>query len=374
METIFDDEDDFFVSNAPETKSLPEFVAEIPLYAPTEIFERLENLGYRGQIEPRRAMSLMAYRHIKRLKNIHLANIPPHELPPKQNMLLLGATGSGKTFLVELLFQEIFRLPTVIVDSTTFSETGYVGDSVGNILTRLLIKAEGRADIASCGVICLDEFDKLASASSNARFAGQGTTKDVSGYGVQRELLAMIQGANVNVAMDYGFSEYGARTELSTHNVPFIACGAFSGFDELAKENRSDIGFRQKAREIAETLTEQQVTLFQKYGFLPELIGRFARIVAFPPLEREFLLEILTKNIVPQFKREFAGENLSLEISDEALKHIVERGLKRKTGARSLHTELMTAIEKAAFETFGAETNAVVRVEVENEKLVSRIN
>ena len=352
---------------------IKKFVAGLPLLSPQKVFIELEKLGYKGQDEPRRALSLMAYRHIRRLKRLHLESEPRTDLPPKQNVLMLGPTGCGKTYLVELLFQNVFKLPTVIVDITSFTESGYVGDSVNTILTRLILNADSDADLASCGVICLDEFDKLASASSNARFAGAGTTKDVSGYGVQRELLAMLQGTKVIVPMDYGFSEFGYRAELSTADIPFVACGAFSGFNEMLKLNQSNIGFQQKGKDFAETLSEQEAASFQKYGFLPELIGRFSRIVSFAPLSAEVLHQILHDNILPQFKNEFRGENLHLNVTDEAINFIVKRSEKRGTGARGLNTELITAVEKAAFETFAEKSGAEVLITLEDGKLVSEV-
>src|SRR5215213_2436956 len=203
--------------------ALRAFVNQLPLLPPFEIAEELEKLGYKGQEAQRRAVSLLAYRHVRRLKRLYVDGEDPRTLPPKQNLLMAGPTGCGKTFLVELLFQNIFKLPTVIVDITSFTESGYIGDDVRTILTRLMLNANGNQHLAECGVVCLDEFDKIASSGTSARFAGQGTTKDVSGYGVQRELLGMIHGADVVVGMDYGFSEYGHRVQVSTHNIPFIA-------------------------------------------------------------------------------------------------------------------------------------------------------
>ena len=351
-----------------------EFIDQVPLLSPVDISNELEKLGYKGQIDQRRALSLMAYRHVRRLKRIYLDGESPNDLPPKQNVLMLGPTGCGKTFMVELLFQNILKLPTVIVDITSFTESGYIGDDVRTILTRLTINANGDQHLAECGVVCLDEFDKIASSSSTARFAGQGTTKDVSGYGVQRELLGMIHGTDVIVAMDYGFSEYGHRVQVSTRNIPFIACGAFSGMDELLRENRSNIGFRNAPGDDLSQLTLDEVSSFQKFGFLPELIGRFSRIISFPKLSTDTLKQILTENVLPQFSNEFKGEGLELIVTEAALDHLVGRSEKRDTGARGLQTELVAAVERAAFETFMQKKNARVVIDVKDGQITSDVS
>ncbi|MCU0240166.1 MAG: AAA family ATPase [Pyrinomonadaceae bacterium] len=332
-----------------EKAEIREFVEKIPLLSPAEIVEQLEKYGYKGQIKQKQALALMAYRHIRRLKRLHLEEVERETLPPKQNVLLVGPTGCGKTYLVELLFQKILQLPTVIVDITSFTEAGYVGDDIRTIITRLISKAEGKIYLAECGIVCLDEFDKLAASTSNARFSGAGTTKDVSGYGVQRELLTMLHGAEISVPLDYGFSEFGSRSNFSTRDVPFIACGAFSGLSELLKE-QTKIGFQNEKNPLKD-LSMEDVEKFQKYGFMPELIGRFSRIVEFPPLPADALRQILIENILPQYENEFIGEKLTLKVTENALDFIVKRSEKRKTGARSLQIELITAIEQAAFET-----------------------
>jgi ATP-dependent Clp protease ATP-binding subunit ClpX len=358
----------------PFEENLRAFVEGLPILAPQQIAAELETLGYKGQDEQRAALSLMAYRHVRRLKRLYVDGENYRELPPKQNVLMVGPTGCGKTFLVELLFRHLFKLPTVIVDITSFTESGYVGDDVRTILTRLITAAGDDPVLAACGVICLDEFDKLASSGSNARFAGQGTTKDVSGYGVQRELLAMLEGTDVMVPMDYGFSAYGQRVELSTRNIPFIACGAFSGLDELLQQNRTNIGFRTGVgADSGSALTIEEVGSFQKFGFLPELIGRFSRIVSFPALPGETLRRILVENVLPQFQNEFRGEGLKLAVTEEALQHIIARSQKRGTGARGLHTELVAAVERAAFETFMRTTNAEVSIALSDGRLTSEV-
>jgi len=355
-------------------EGMREYVEALPVMSPAAISDELERLGYKGQDEQRRAVSLMAYRHVRRLRRLHVDGEHYRALPPKQNVLMVGPTGCGKTFMVELLFRHVLKLPTVVVDVTSFTESGYVGDDVRTILTRLISAAGDNSDLAECGVVCIDEFDKLASSSSNARFAGQGTTKDVSGYGVQRELLAMLEGTTVPVPMDYGFSAYGQRVELSTRNIPFIACGAFSGLDEMLKARRGSIGFRgHEDGEDPTTLTLDEVESFQKYGFLPELIGRFSRIVVFQPLPAETLRRILSENVLPQFEGEFRAEGLRLTVTEDALAHIVARSQRRGTGARGLNTELVAAVERAAFETFARTANAEVIITVADGRLESEV-
>src|ERR1044072_137451 len=144
--------------------ALRAFVNQLPIIPPFEIVRELEGLGYRGQDDQRRAVALMAYRHIRRLKQIYINDEDPRGLPPKQNLLMIGPTGCGKTFLIELLFQHIFKLPTVIVDITSFTESGYIGDDVRTILTRLIESAGTEPYLAAIGVVCLDEFDKIAAS------------------------------------------------------------------------------------------------------------------------------------------------------------------------------------------------------------------
>src|SRR5262247_1294398 len=286
------------------------FVRELPVIPPKKIFQRLEEAGYRGQDEARRAVSLMAYRHVKRIKRIYLDGAKREHVLPKSNFLLIGPTGCGKTHLVELLFQNILRLPTVIVDITTYSETGYVGQDPNTIITRLLHAADDNPLLASIGIICLDEFDKIASGQNNAIFAGAGTTKDVTGMGVQRELLKMLESGEVVVPMELTHSSYGDHIVMSTADIAFVAAGAFSGFQQVCRRRGSSdrIGFgRKKAQAaadpdaIAVDFTAEQVenvANFQAYGFLPELVARFTRVVPFRALDAATLKDILRTDVV----------------------------------------------------------------------------
>jgi len=343
---------------------LAEHLAGLTLHSPREMDRKLEQLGYRGQPEARRAVCLMAYRHLRRLCHIHVDGVPPDELPPKSNLLMMGPTGCGKTYLVELLFREVLGLPTVIVDATTLSETGYVGQDCASVLARLLHAARGHRNLAQVGVVCLDEFDKLAGGQSNAVFAGAGTTKDVTGRGVQRELLRMLEASRVTVPLEGMPVPRGGQVLLDTRDIAFVASGAFSGFCRAAhsgqKEERIGFGRRVSSREPEridyrlEASEAQDVTAFQRFGFMPELIGRFSRIVPFQPLERETLAAIVRDNVLPRAVNEFALEGYELEIDPSCLDHLVDCALERQTGARGLTSELDLALEAVAYERFPA--------------------
>ena len=343
------------------------------MLSPREIFRRLEELGYRGQNEARRAVSLMAYRHVRRIKRIHVDGVKREHLLPKSNTLLIGPTGCGKTFLVELLFQQILHLPTVIIDITTYSETGYVGQDPSTILTRLLHAADDNPLLAAIGIVCLDEFDKIASGQNNAVFAGAGTTKDVTGLGVQRELLKMLESSEVLVPLEMTHSTFNDHVLMSTADVAFIAAGAFSGFHQLARRRASgdSIGFGRTplgsgspdAVAVSYTPDEvEQVANFQSYGFLPELLARFARFVPFAALDAATLTDILKSNVVDRLTREFEEEGFELQVEEPVVQKIVDESLKRETGARGLQQVLTRHIENAAFESFAEAASGRVRV------------
>jgi ATP-dependent Clp protease ATP-binding subunit ClpX len=356
------------------------FVRDLPVLSPKAIFARLDELGYRGQREARRAVALMAYRHVRRVRRIYLDGAKREQLLPKQNTLLIGPTGCGKTHLVELLFREILRLPTVIIDITTYSETGYVGQDPSTILTRLLHAADDNPLLASIGIVCLDEFDKIASGQNNAIFAGAGTTKDVTGLGVQRELLKMLEASEVVVPLELSHSSYGDHVVMSTGDVAFLACGAFSGFHQVVGRRASGerIGFGRKSPRvrspdaIAVSFAPEeveQIANFQAYGFLPELLARFSRFVPFEALDAGTLMDILRTNVVDKLTREFEDEGFELQIEPAVLDRIVEDSLRRETGARGLSSVLTRLIEDAAFDAFAEKRSGRIRVHLHGEDI-----
>ncbi|MDX2302885.1 MAG: AAA family ATPase [Microscillaceae bacterium] len=335
-------------------------------YTPREMYEVLNQNGYIGQEKAKKALCLMAYRHINRLVKLYLKNIPREHLPSKENYLLLGPTGSGKTFLVELLFQKILEIPTVIVDITNFSETGYVGQDVPSILTRLIHAAGDKPFLASFGIVCLDEFDKIASGQNSAVFSGAGTTKDVTGIGVQRELLKMLESSDVDVPLSITHSTYGDRVTFNTAHVTFVACGAFSGFRQILKSKEQNIGFGKNQKflhsGISTGLSRQEVEKavnFEAYGLMPELIGRFARIIPFDALSREDLKRILHENTIVKYRYELMLDGIKLQVEDAVYDLIIDKSMERETGARGLKSYIVEYLEEACFEVYSSEKRSI---------------
>lgn len=341
-------------------------LSAITLLSPQQCDLELSKQGYRGQTHARRAASVAAYRHVRRLRRLFLENVPLDRLGPRENYLFVGPTGCGKTHLVELMFRSVLRVPTVTVDITQYSETGYIGEDVSSILARLYEAADHDLMWAGCGVVCIDEFDKLASSRSNARFSGEGTTKDVSGFGVQRGLLTLLSGNETVFPADFGHSHLGAKLTLPLFGLSFIACGAFSGLkttaDFLGDAERIGFGRAGGKRPDIETIAVhyderilEQTAAFASYGFLPELIGRFSRVVAFEPLDDDTLRAILNDDVLQHYINEFAAEKLELVVEPTVVEQIVTRAKTRELGARGLRAALVPYLEEAAYKHFGTE-------------------
>lgn len=354
------------------------YLSSMLLLSPKEIYQRLEELGYQGQEDARRSVCLCAYRHMKRLKSIHTQRISRNKLPPRSNAILIGPTGCGKSYIIELLFGEILKLPYAIVEMTRYTEAGYVGDDVSNILNLLVDAAHGNHELAECGIVALDEFDKIAGRDSILRFAG-GSTKDVSGYGVQRELLKMIEGADVQFTKGYGPINFGHREIISTRDITFFGLGTFTGF--TATDFNINIGFMQRIkkqadkREIAYSLNAEEaddIDRFQTYGFIPELIARFDRILPFQPLDACILKRILDDKI-QRNKIEFKEEGFELHVDNGVCDLFVEEALKKKTGARGLDSAIIKHIEDIGFEYFGQNKTGTVILKLKKGQLKSEV-
>jgi ATP-dependent Clp protease ATP-binding subunit ClpX len=223
--------------------------------------------------------------------------------------------------------------------------------------------------------VCLDEFDKIASGQNNAVFAGAGTTKDVTGMGVQRELLKMFEAGEIVVPMELTHSTYGDHVVMSTQDIAFIAAGAFSGFQQVSRRRGAvdRIGFgRTPAGSLADAtiavnLTTEEVESianFQAYGFLPELMARFTRMVPFRALDAETLKDILRTSVIDRLQREFDDEGFRLTVSDAVLDFVVGESLRRETGARGLASLLTRHLEEAAFEAFAELPGGEIRLDI----------
>ena len=360
-----------------ERGRVAERLDQLPVLSPRQIEQKLKECGYRGQGYARRAGATLAYRHMQRLRREFIDKVALADRTPRENYLFLGATGSGKTFLTELLFRDILGIPTVVADVTRCSETGYIGDDVLMLISELYEVAGQDRGWASCGVVCLDEFDKLAASRSSARFAGEGTTKDVSGFGVQRGLLNLLSGQSSPFPTDFGYSAFGQRKTMPLQNIMFIACGAFSGLKQVAALSEGSattpqIGFLESVGEKDDSLVSkigfelmEDTRAFSNYGILPELVGRFSRMVPFQPLDKDVLRKILEQNVLHVYRKEFEAEQVELIIEEEVHDLIIESAHRRETGARALRAALVPHLEEAAFRAFGHGGGATVRLYVD---------
>lgn len=314
---------------------------EEKLPTPEEIRKILDEYVI-GQDDAKKTLSVAVYNHYKRINSEEEKSDDDVEIQ-KSNVLLLGPTGCGKTFLAQTL-AKILKVPFAIADATTLTEAGYVGEDVENILLKLIQAADYNIEKAEKGIIYIDEIDKISRKSENPSI-----TRDVSGEGVQQALLKIIEGTVASVPPQGGRKHpHQEFLQINTSNILFICGGAFEGLDKIIGDRigKKAIGFGtniQSAKEvdkykIYEELLPQDLL---KFGLIPEFVGRLPIIATLRELDRNALIDIMTKPknaLVKQYKKLLQIDGVDLEFTGEALEAIVDKAIERKTGARGLRS------------------------------------
>lgn len=318
-----------------------------PMMKPLEIKAKLDEYVI-GQEGAKKALSVAVYNHYKRISGSQSLTGDDTRIE-KSNIALMGPTGVGKTLLARTL-AEVIDVPFTIADATVLTEAGYVGEDVESILSNLLQAADYDVDRARRGIIYIDEIDKVSRKSDNPSI-----TRDVSGEGVQQALLKILEGTTANIPPKGGRKHpEQSFIQLDTSDILFICGGAFSGLEEVIAQRLSvsSMGFQSEDqvkfdREDPRIFTKVEPEDLQKFGLIPELIGRIPIICGLEQLSDEAMVEILLKPknaITKQYKKLFKMEDVELEFEEDALTAVVDKARERKTGARGLRSILEAAM------------------------------